>query len=96
MVAKPRQANASTEGSGTELRKRGENPSPVKGPGGPGVPKGFPVCTVNTDDWNQEFANPEALACVKEAPEAVFQTSTWIQAVPPPGTLLMVCGPPKK
>src|SRR5436190_15243227 len=71
-----RLANANVEGSGTELRKRGEVPSPTNGCGGNGVPKGLPVSEVNKGDCHQESGKPEALACEKEAPEAVFQTST--------------------
>ena len=80
IAVKPRQESASTEGSGTELRYTGEVPSPTNGNGGPGPapPKllGFPVKFMNTGDCHHESGKPEALACEKEAPEAVFHTST--------------------
>ena len=78
MVAKPRQANASTEGSGMELRKTGEFPRPLSVAGGVGPPPVniFPVTTVNKEDCHHESGKPEAWACGKEAPLAVFHTST--------------------
>jgi hypothetical protein len=53
-----------------------------------------PVITLKIEDCHHEFGKPEPLAWSKEAPEAVFQTSTRIHAVPPGGTVLMYCSPP--
>jgi hypothetical protein len=58
------------------LRYTGELPRPVNGPGGVGVPVSFPVTTGKIDDCHQELGKPEAWACMKETPDAVFQTST--------------------
>ena len=99
IAVKPRQESASAEGSGTELRNTGEVPSPVSGPGNvgpPPPPNGFPVCTGKTEDCHQELGKPDAWAWAKEAPDAVFQTSTWTQALPPGRTVLIVCAPPLK